>query len=389
MSTRRLSLLVASLSALGPFAIDTYLPAFGDIAEALGASPLEVQQTLAIYLLTFGVMTLWHGALSDALGRRVVLLGGLAAFAVASIGAAMATSIGQLGFWRAVQGLAGGVGLSVGRAVVRDVRQGADAQRILAQAMMIFALAPAVAPIVGGWITAAFGWRAVFVFLALFAAATFLSTWRFLPETLAVDRRRSLHPADLLRGYASLFRLPRFWQLTGAQSLSFLGFFVYILASPVFLTTHLGLGPTQFGWLFVPATTGTMLGSFLASRFAGRRSLEWAIAAGLATMGAASAVNLALNLYGTPPLALAVAPILVYTAGMGLAQSSFQVRVLDLAPGRIGMASSCAAFVMQMVNAAGAALLVPLLWHAPLHLAAGSAVLLALGFAAYKSGRQR
>ncbi|MGE0801933.1 MAG: multidrug effflux MFS transporter [Lautropia sp.] len=383
ISTRRLSLLVASLTAIGPFAIDTYLPAFGLIGESLGAGDVEVQQTLSIYLLTFAAMNLWHGALSDSLGRRTVLLAGLAVFAVGNVGAALSTSIGQLWFWRAIQGLAGGIGLAVGRAAVRDMLHGADAQRVLAQVTMLFALAPAVAPIIGGWIGVTFGWRAIFGFLAVLAAAIFLSTWRFLPETLPPERRQSLHPGNLLRGYSEVFRLGALWRLAGAQALSFLGFFVYILASPVFLTEHLKLSATQFGWLFVPATTGTMLGGFLASRFAGRRSLDWAIRAGLAIMGVTALINVALNWNGPPALVLAVTPIMFYSIGMSLAQSSFQVRMLDLAPSRTGMVSSCGSFIMHTANALAAALLVPLLWGSSLHLAAGSAALAAAAVLLY------
>ncbi|HZH08080.1 MAG TPA: multidrug effflux MFS transporter [Lautropia sp.] len=383
LSVRRLSLLVASLTAIGPFAIDTYLPAFDMMAQSLGATQVELQQTLSIYLLLFGVMNLWHGAISDALGRRVVLLTGLALFTVGCAGAALSATIHELWFWRAVQGAAGGVGMAVGRAVVRDVAGGAEAQRILARTMMLFALAPAIAPVIGGFIATWFGWRAIFVFIALLTAAIFVSTWMLLPETLPKSRRQGLRPRDLLGAYYGFLVSAGFWRLGGALAANFQGFFLFILAAPVLLTVHLKLAPTEYAWLFVPATAGTVLGGFIASRSAGRKSLDWAIRTGYLIMGVAAACNLLLNLHGTAQLPWAVLPIMLYTTGMGIAASSLQVRLLDLAPDRMGMASSCQAFVQSVGNALSAAVLAPLLWGSTLRMALGMAILLGLGALLY------
>lgn len=383
LSVRRLSLLVASLTAIGPFAIDTYLPAFDMMAQSLGATQVELQQTLSIYLLLFGVMNLWHGSISDALGRRVVLLAGLALFAVGCAGAALSPTIQHMWFWRAVQGAAGGVGMAVGRAVVRDVAGGAEAQRILARTMMLFALAPAIAPVIGGYIAAWFGWRAIFVFIALMTAAIFVSTWMLLPETLPKSRRQGLRPRDLLGAYYGFLVSAAFWRLGGALAANFQGFFLFILAAPVLLTVHLKLAPTEFAWLFIPATAGTVLGGFIASRSAGRKSLDWAIRTGYLIMATAAACNLLLNLHGTAQLPWAVLPIMLYTTGMGIAASSLQVRLLDLAPHRMGMASSCQAFVQSVGNALCAAVLAPLLWGSTLHMALGMAGLLGLGALLY------
>lgn len=150
--TRGIALLLASLSALGPFSIDTYLPSFTAIAERLGASQIEVQQTLSIYLLSFAAMTLWHGAIADRYGRRRVILVALGLFGLASLGCMLAGSIEQLWFWRAMQGMTAGAGIVISRAIVRDLFDGAAAQRLMAQITMMFALAPAIAPVIGGWL---------------------------------------------------------------------------------------------------------------------------------------------------------------------------------------------------------------------------------------------
>jgi MFS transporter, DHA1 family, multidrug resistance protein len=132
---------------------------------------LEVQQTLSIYLFSFAVMTLWHGAIADRFGRRRVILGALVLFGVASAGCTLATSIEQLWFWRAMQGITAGAGIVISRAIVRDLFDGADAQRLMAQITMMFALAPAIAPVIGGWLQTWFGWRSVFAFLVVMTAA--------------------------------------------------------------------------------------------------------------------------------------------------------------------------------------------------------------------------
>ena len=162
-----LAVLLAVLGMLGPFSIDTYLPAFAGIATALGATPIEMQQTLSAYLFGFAFMNLFHGALADSFGRRPVVLWGIALFTIASAGCALSQSIGQLVFFRAVQGLSTGAGIVVSRAVIRDMFPPAQAQQVMSQVTIYFGVAPAVAPIVGGWLFVHTGWHSIFWFLAL------------------------------------------------------------------------------------------------------------------------------------------------------------------------------------------------------------------------------
>jgi DHA1 family bicyclomycin/chloramphenicol resistance-like MFS transporter len=169
---RSLICLLAALAALGPFSIDTYLPSFHDIGTSLGATPLQVQQTLSAYLLPFALMTLWHGAISDALGRRRVILTTVALFALASAGCMFATRIEHLWLLRALQGMTAGAGIVICRAIVRDLYDGEAAQRLISQVTMMFALAPAIAPVLGGWLQSWFGWRSVFAFLVLSSVAS-------------------------------------------------------------------------------------------------------------------------------------------------------------------------------------------------------------------------
>ncbi|MFZ2267692.1 MAG: multidrug effflux MFS transporter [Azonexus sp.] len=376
---RGIAMLLAALSALGPFSIDTYLPSFHEIGAQLQATPIQVQQTLSAYLLAFALMTLWHGAISDRFGRRRVILAALGLFGLASAGCTFATSIEQLWFWRAMQGVTAGAGIVISRAIVRDLFDGASAQRLMSQITMMFALAPAIAPVIGGWLQTFFGWRSVFAFLVVATAVLGLACWKLLPETLPPERRQSLQPAYLGRTYWKVMTSPRFLFACAALSLNFLGFFIYVLSAPVFLMTHLGVPETGFLWLFGPAMSGLMGGAWLSGRLAGKRSLEKTIALGYLLMISAVVFNVGLNLALPPALPWSVMPIFVYTLGMSLAMPCLTILALDPFPEQRGLAASCQTFFQSGANSIAAALIVPLLWGSTLTLALGMAGLMTLG----------
>jgi DHA1 family bicyclomycin/chloramphenicol resistance-like MFS transporter len=375
--------MLAAMTAIGPFSIDTYLPAFPAIGADLGVDPVQVQQTLTAYLLPFSFMILWHGALADALGRRRVILTGLAIYALASLFCATAGRIEMLWLGRALQGLSAGAGIVIGRAIVRDVLDGPAAQRMMAHVGILFAIAPAVAPIVGGWIYAWFGWHAIFIFLAVFGAAIWLAAWRLLPETLPPERRQSLEPRPLLRAYGQVFRHGRFVALSLAVSLNFGGLFVYVLSAPVFLIRHLGLSPQAFAWMFVPSVAGMMLGSYFSGRLAGHLSPNRTVLLAYVVMTAAAAANVIVNLALPPALPWTIVPLPFFTCGMALAMPSLQLMALDLFPERRGLASSCQGVIQTAASALTAAVLAPLLWGTTLTLALGQAGFMVLGLVAF------
>jgi DHA1 family bicyclomycin/chloramphenicol resistance-like MFS transporter len=376
---RRIALLLAALSALGPFSIDTYLPSFHDIGQTLHATQLEVQQTLTAFLLPFAIMTLWHGAISDALGRRRVILVMLALFALASAGCLFATRIEHLWLLRALQGISAGAGIVISRAIVRDLFDGPPAQRLMSHITMMFALAPAVAPVIGGWLQSWFGWRSVFAFLVLITVALWLTCWRFLPETLPPERRQSLHPTYLGRSYWKVLTSPAFLLACGALAFNFAGFFIYVLSAPVFLMRHLGVPETGFLWLFGPAMIGLMSGSWLSGRLAGKLSLPRTIASAYLVMGAAALLNIGLNLALPPSLPLSVAPIFIYVFGMAMAMPCLTLIALDPYPEQRGLAASCQTFLQSGFNALAAGVIAPALWGSTLTLAFGMGGLLLLG----------
>ncbi len=234
-----LAVLLAVLGMLGPFSIDTYIPAFSGIAQAVGATPVQMQQTLSAYLFGFAFMNLFHGALSDSFGRRPVVLWGIAVFTVASAGCALAETIGQLVFFRGLQGLSTGAGIVVSRAVIRDMFPPAQAQKVMSQVTIYFGVAPAIAPIIGGWLFVHAGWHSIFWFLTAVGATLWIANFRLLPETLHVSHRQPFRVRNLMQGYWQLGANPRFLLLALASGVPFNGMFLYVLAAPEFLGTHL------------------------------------------------------------------------------------------------------------------------------------------------------
>lgn len=378
---RGLAALLAALSAVGPFSIDAYLPSMGEIGEKLHADPLAVQQTLTAYMLPFAVMTLWHGAISDALGRRRVILWGTALFALASVACALAPTIDLLLLFRALQGMTAGAGVVVGRAIVRDRFHGAEAQRVMSQITLTFALAPAIAPVLGGWLEVLFGWRAVFVFLVLFAGTCWLLCRFMLEETLPPERRQPLNPLFLLKSYFHVLTSRRFVALCLTVTLNFTGFFIYVASAPVFLGQHLHVSATGFLWLFGPATIGMAIGSWLSGRLAGKWSPRRTLSVAFGLMGVATVWNFAFHFLHAPGLPWSVAPLTLYVLGMSLSFPTLTLLALDLFPVQRGLAASCQAFV-QTSGAALNAILAPLVWSSVRALAVTQVVALALAFAA-------
>ncbi|GAA5166013.1 multidrug effflux MFS transporter [Viridibacterium curvum] len=383
-----LAVILAALNAIGPFSIDTYLPAFPAIESGLVTTTLSVQQSLTAYMLPFSIMMLWHGALSDALGRRRVILVGMSCYLVASLLCAFAQNIEMLWLGRALQGLSAGSGVIVGRAIVRDLLDGPAAQRLMSHVALVFAIAPGVAPIIGGALAQAWGWRAIFALLALMAAALMVLVWTQLPETLPQDKRQSLHPASLLKAYSSVLGDHRFVLLSLAMASLFGGFFLYVMSAPVFLMQHLHLDATQFGWLFVPLVLGMMGGSMLSARLAGRLSPIATVKLGYTIAAAATLLNLVLSAAMPDTLSMRIPQLALYTLGMSAAMPTLTLHALDMFPARRGLAASCQGAIQTLVMAFAAGVIAPLVWGTTLHLAlAGAASLLLSTLACWWSMR--
>ena len=378
-----LAVLLALLGMLGPFSIDTYIPAFSGMAQSLGATPVQMQQTLSAYLFGFAFMSLFHGALSDSVGRRPVVLWGIAVFTLASAGCALSQSINQLVICRALQGLSSGAGIVVARAIVRDMFEPAQAQKVMSQITIYFGVAPAIAPIIGGSLFVHLGWHSIFWFLTAVGAFLWAANYKYLPETLDISQRQSFEVKHLLRGYWQLGSSPRFLLLALASGVPFNGMFLYVLSAPAFLGEHLKLAPTQFFWFFVLTISGIMLGAWTSGRLAGKVPPKQQIRHGFVIMLSACVLNLAANVFFAAHVSWALFPIALFAYGWALMVPVVTLLVLDLYPERRGMASSLQAFVGSTANGVVAGVLAPLVMHSTLGLAVASLLLMCIGLAAW------
>jgi MFS transporter, DHA1 family, multidrug resistance protein len=386
VSTRRLALLLGALAMFGPFAIDTLFPAFPAVASDLDVSAVAMQQTITAYLVAYALMGVLHGPLSDALGRKPVILAGAAVFVLASIGCALSSSLPELLGYRVLQGASAGVGMIVGRAIIRDCLDGDAAQRLMSLVSMISSIAPAIAPVIGGWIILWGDWPWVFWFLAGFSGLLLLAVAFLLPETHPPAARIPLRPAQLVRDSVAIVRNRLFLRLALAGGFNFGSLFLYIASAPAFVLDILRLDAQQFGWFFIPTIAGMSLGAFASGRLAGRLTRRQSVQLGFAVCGFAAVFNLGYNvLVEVPTLPWAVLPMAMNAFGIALVFPIVTLKVLDMYPQHRGAASSMQAVVGLGFNTLVAGLLSPLVSGSPLLLAAASAVLTTLAWLAWRS----
>lgn len=364
-----LVILLAAMGMLGPLGIDMYLPAFPVIGHNFAIEPIGLQLTLTFYLACLAAMMLFYGTLSDAFGRRKVLLCSTGLYLVGCLVVVCAHSVDTLLVGRVLQGLAAGAGGVVGRTVIQDLTSGPATLKAMSQVIMAFSLAPAVAPVMGGWILEWLGWRGIFAFQACFAALLWLWCLLGLPETLQVDQRQPFHYKTLLKRYGYIgcdwgFLLP-VW----AGSFAFLVFSLYIGAATAFINNLLKLPATAFGWLFIPLVTGMMLGSACSARLAGRWTREWQLVIGYTVLIAAGLLNVLHSSLTAPALPWSVAPLGIASFGLALINPCLTLMALDRYPHQRGLAGSLLSFIQTLAFAGVTGLLAPLVSHSALALA--------------------
>ncbi len=372
-------LILASLTALAPFAIDTYLPAFHVMEIDLSTNSNYIQQTLTFYLIPYTFMTIFHGAISDSIGRIKTIKYGLTLFIIGSIGCALSTSIEMLWISRILQGMGGGAGNVVARAMVRDLYSGAMAQKVMATVQIIFGIAPAIAPMVGGLLLN-FNWQSIFIFLVIYSILiTFFST-RFLPETVDEKDRLPFNMHSVLTRYKNLLIDNNFIFLVLAVSFNFSAFFLYVLASPIFLVDHLGLNSSQFGYLFIPTVTGMILGSFISKRTAGIVSPDKLLKFAYTWMILIASVNVFFCYFFQNILWINIGFVALYNVGMASAMPLISIKALDCFPKARGTAASGQAFSQMFISSIVAGAVVPLVWGSTFTLSCAMLFIFLLGY---------
>jgi len=351
--TFALTMLLAMLSALGPLSMDMYLPSLPDIAHVLEAPIARVQLTVSSYLIGFAVGQVIYGPLSDRHGRRPVLLAALALYLTSTLVCAGAQSAGPLIAGRLLQGIGGSGSIVLARAIVRDCYSGVQAARELSLMGSISAFAPIVAPMIGGVLQTAFGWRASFIFMSAAALVVIAVAGRLLPETL---RQRGDSPSliALFRGYRLVLRHHEFPIYLGILTISYAGLFAWISGASVVLQGVYGLSATAFGFTFALGAAGWMVGATIAARLVVRLGLDRTMGLGVLVLAAGSVALVAVVAAGIPGVWL-VAAMALYLAGLGLAMPQAMAGALTPFPERAGTAASLMGLVQQTVAAIVAA----------------------------------
>jgi MFS transporter, DHA1 family, multidrug resistance protein len=347
-----LAVLLGGLSMVSPFSIDTFFPAFHAMERALGVNAWQLQQVITAYMLPFAFASLVHGPLSDAVGRRPVMIWGMALYTVGSIACTLAPNYLSLMAARMLQGATAGVGVVIGRAVIRDLYEGARAQRLMSVTTMIFSIAPAIAPIIGGWAHVAFGWRAVFAVMTACGVIFAVSAWWKLPETHPVAARVPFNARNLAATSATVLKHPEFLMMALAAALNFSSLACYIGSAPAIVELHWHHGETDYFLLFLPIILGILTGATISAVFARHFDLLTQVRVGLAITFAMALARVIVH------AALADAPmflqqVLLYASGLG-AQFAFPaltLRMLDLFPAARGTAAAGQSFVALLITA--------------------------------------
>lgn len=349
--TLALTAVLALLTAVGPLAIDMYLPSLPHLTAALGASPPEGQLTLSAFLVGFAGGQVIYGPLSDAKGRKPVLIGSLALFTFGSALCAAAPTIETLIVARFVQALGGAGPVVLARSIVRDLYSGGRAARELARMATILGLIPAVAPLIGGVLENAFSWRATFVVLTLVLGLEMLVVAIFLPETIRAKATGAISPRTVLASFGVLLRHRGFLAYLGLTAIAFAGLFAYISTSSFILQSIYGLSAVAYGAAFAIGVIGFIGGTLAAGPLVKRGGLDGAIGTGTAALALGGLLMLALVTLGPKTPFAVMIPMMVYMFGVGLVMPQAMAAALQPFPERAGAASSLVGFAQMATGA--------------------------------------
>jgi MFS transporter, DHA1 family, multidrug resistance protein len=348
---RALIVLLASVAALGPIATNLYLPALPAVREHFGASVAEVQATFSVSLVMFAFGILAWGPFSDRYGRRAAVLGGLGIMVAGAVVSLLAQTLDALIAGRALQAFGTATGLVTARAIVADLYPAERMAKTLASLTMVAVMGNALAPVIGGLIAVAFGWRAIFAVLVLAAVVVGGVVWRRLPET----RPAGVHPPrgrDMLGTAWTLVRMPLFTGCVLQSAVVYATFLVFISLAPYVMVSALGRPVTEFGFYYLFIAAGYFLGNWSVGRLMVRHDLHWLVVNGVLLSAAGAVAALVFVAFGlTHPLWIFV-PISVLSYGQGLALPNVTATAVSLAPQHAGVASSTIGFLQQIIGAA-------------------------------------
>ena len=366
--------LVIALGSLEKSIVTTPLPMIG---QELHAGELLTWVVTAYLLASTAVLPL-YGKLSDIFGRVRMLNISITLFVIGAIACGLSQDINTLIASRVLQGIGGGAGNVVARAMVRDLYEGAQAQRVMATIQIIFGIAPAVAPIFGGFLLD-YGWQSIFIFLALYAAIAIYYSSSVLPETMLSKDRLPFDLKSIATRYRTIFKNKEFLLLILSLSANFSAFFLYVLASPIFLIDLLGFTEKQFAYLFVPTVCGMIIGSFIAKKTAGAINPSRVTRFGYFWMLLIALSNLIYCYFFDNNPIFNIGFIALYNIGMAAIMPIISIAALDCFPKARGTAASGQAFMQMFFSSAVAGVIVPICWFSTFGLSLGLFLILIFG----------
>jgi len=332
--------LMGLLTALGPLAIDMYLPAFPAIAQGLQASQGEVERTLASYLFGLAMAQLFYGPFADRFGRKVPLMAGLVVFIVASIGCGFTDDIQHLTGWRIAQAFGGAAGIVIPRAVIRDNFETRDAAKALSLLMLVMGVTPIVAPIVGGQVLLLWNWRGIFIIMAACGAALLFSVARTMRETLPPDKVIGLSFATIGRNYWGMLRHTRFMCYTLAGGFGSAGMFAYIAGSPRVFIEIFHVDPRYFGLLFGLNAASLIIAAQVSARLLNRHSPETLLKRAQIALVLMTLLGLGATLAGGISLPVLMLCLMGFMASQGFVNPNAAALALADQGRRLGVASA-------------------------------------------------
>ncbi|MEO8488667.1 multidrug effflux MFS transporter [Pseudomonas sp.] len=345
-----LALLLGLITAIGPFAIDSYLPALPTLGASLHASPAAVQMSLTVFFMIIGVCQLFYGPISDVYGRKPPIYAGLVIFAVASVGCAFAPTIEVLIGFRALQAFGACAGMVIPRAIVRDLYTGHEAARLMALLMLVMSVSPILAPLAGSVVISIWSWREVFAALAIVSVLCLVMTVVQLPETHPAERRTGKTLGSAILSYGALLRDPVFIGLAVVSGFGLATFFVFIGSAPFVYIEYFGLTPTQFSLCFALNAASFFTMSQLTARLSARYGLARVIRLSVIAVAGVMATLAATTLWGNH-LALMMTLLFIGFGFLGLLLPAASVLSLE-DHGAVAGSASALLGAIQMITAA-------------------------------------
>lgn len=374
-----LLLLLGAMGASMSLYSDMVIPSLPSIRSDLLITDTDAQQLISFFFLACAFMALWHGAIADFFGRRASIMGSLVVLALSSLACIAIQHIEHLWFLRIIQGLAAGAGIILSRAIVRDLYSGLQAQKIIGQMSLLQTLIPIAAPLMGGWLAASYGWRAVFASNGLLAVMLIALFARALPETLPAHMRQTPNLAGMVGAYRAVFGSGRFLRLAVSHAMSWSGMFIYVAAAPKLLLVHFTRPTTDTYQIFAAIMVPMMFGFLSLPRLLKRLGSPGTLKLSYAVYVAAILLNISLSIQEASWLQ-ALLPLALYSFALAMSTAILIAGALEPFAQNSGTASSCQMFIQFVAMGLVAGVLAPLLWNSLLNLALGNGALLALSW---------